>query len=42
MIMMLYAKGVVYQENFHHDWWKWEGKWVVDTSAHASYSCPAP
>jgi hypothetical protein len=42
VIMMLYAKGVVYQENFHHDWWKWEGKWVVDTSAHAPYSCPAP
>jgi hypothetical protein len=42
VIMMLYAKGIVYQENYHHDWWKWvNGKWAVDTSAHAPYSCPA-
>jgi len=42
VIMMLYAKGVVYQENYHHSWWKWvNGKWVVDTSAHSPYSCPA-
>jgi hypothetical protein len=42
VIMLLYAKGIVYQENYHHDWWKWiDGKWIVDTSAHAPYSCPA-
>jgi hypothetical protein len=43
VIMLLYAGGVVYQENYHHSWWKWVGgKWVVDTSAHAPYSCAAP
>jgi len=42
VIMLLYSKGVVHQENYHHDWWKWvNGKWVVDTSAHSPYSCPA-
>jgi hypothetical protein len=43
VIMLLYSSGIVYQENFHHDWWKWvSGKWVADTSSHAGYSCPAP
>jgi hypothetical protein len=43
VVMLLYSKGHVYQENYHHNWWKWvKGKWVVDTSPHSSYSCPAP
>jgi YVTN family beta-propeller protein len=33
VILLLYAKGVVYQENIHHDWWLWrDGAWVA-TSA---------
>lgn len=30
VILLLYAKGVVYQENIHHDWWLWRnGTWVA-------------
>jgi DNA-binding beta-propeller fold protein YncE len=33
VILLLYAKGYVYQENIHHDWWVWRtGAWVA-TSA---------
>jgi YVTN family beta-propeller protein len=33
VILLLYAKSVVYQENIHHDWWLWrDGAWVA-TSA---------
>jgi hypothetical protein len=33
VISLLYAKGYVYQENSHHDWWQWRtGAWVA-TSA---------
>jgi len=33
VILLLYAKGMVYQENIHHDWWFWRnGGWVA-TSA---------
>ena len=33
VILLLYAKGLVYQENSHHDWWFWRnGAWVA-TSA---------
>ena len=30
VILLLYAKGIVYQENIHHDWWLWRaGAWVA-------------
>lgn len=33
VILLLYARGVVYQENIHHDWWLWRhGAWEA-TSA---------
>lgn len=33
VILLLYAKSVVYQENIHHDWWLWrDGAWAA-TSA---------
>jgi len=33
VILLLYAKSVVYQENIHHDWWLWShGAWTA-TSA---------
>ena len=33
VIALLYARGVVYQENLHHDWWLWsQGAWTA-TSA---------
>jgi YVTN family beta-propeller protein len=33
VILLLYAKDMVYQENIHHDWWFWRnGAWVA-TSA---------
>jgi len=33
VIQLLYSKGMVYQENIHHDWWFWRnGAWVA-TSA---------
>jgi YVTN family beta-propeller protein len=33
VILLLYAKGIVYQENIHHDWWRWsDGAWAA-TSA---------
>jgi YVTN family beta-propeller protein len=33
VILLLYAKGYVYQENINHDWWQWRtGAWVT-TSA---------
>ena len=33
VILLLYAKGLVYQENSHHDWWFWRnGAWVATTA----------
>jgi len=33
VILLLYAKSVVYQENVNHDWWRWsQGTWTA-TSA---------
>ena len=33
VILLLYAKGLVYQENSHHNWWYWHnGAWIA-TSA---------
>jgi YVTN family beta-propeller protein len=30
VISLLYARGYVYQENIHHDWWVWRtGAWVA-------------
>ncbi|HXJ42171.1 MAG TPA: PQQ-binding-like beta-propeller repeat protein [Bryobacteraceae bacterium] len=30
VILLLYAKGIVYQENLHHNWWLWRnGVWVA-------------
>ena len=30
VILLLYAKGIVYQENVHHNWWLWRnGAWVA-------------
>jgi YVTN family beta-propeller protein len=30
VILLLYAKGIIYQENIHHDWWSWRnGAWVA-------------
>src|SRR5258708_2656774 len=30
VILLLYSKGIVYQENIHHNWWLWRnGVWVA-------------
>ena len=33
VIQLLYAKGTIYQENLHHDWWVWSNDAWVPTSA---------
>jgi YVTN family beta-propeller protein len=35
VILLLYAKGIVYQENIHHNWWLWRnGAWVATSAPH--------
>ena len=30
VILLLYSKGVIYQENINHDWWEWlDGNWAA-------------
>jgi YVTN family beta-propeller protein len=37
VILLLYAKGIVYQENIHHDWWRWnDGAWAATSAPPAA------
>lgn len=43
VILLLYAKGIVYQENIHNDWWLWSnGAWVATSAPLATPSTQAP
>jgi alcohol dehydrogenase (cytochrome c) len=43
VILLLYAKGIVYQENTHNDWWLWSnGAWVATAAPMATPSTQAP
>ena len=43
VILLLYAAGIVYQENLHHDWWLWRnGVWVATSAPLVTPSTQAP
>jgi len=43
VILLLYSKGIVYQENIHHNWWLWRnGVWVATPAPLVTPSTQAP
>jgi alcohol dehydrogenase (cytochrome c) len=43
VILLLYAAGIVYQENIHHEWWLWSnGVWVATSAPLVTPSTQAP
>ena len=43
VILLLYAAGIVYQENIHRDWWLWRnGVWVATSVPLVAPSTQAP
>jgi alcohol dehydrogenase (cytochrome c) len=43
VILLLYAAGIVYQENIHHGWWLWRnGAWVATPAPLVMPSTQAP
>src|SRR5258706_5590436 len=43
VILLLYAAGIVYQENIHHNWWLWRnGVWVATPAPLVTPTTHAP